>query len=117
MVRDAAASTLTADSPASPTLSLVNGGGPFAVFKALPEYNRANRLYDVGRYEAAFLHYDQAVQLKPDWFSAWLRRGNSLRNLERYKTALASYDRAIKLKPENYWGWTFRGITLSRLER
>lgn len=106
-------------SVASSMISTSNGavGGPFALFKAMPEYNRGNRLYDVGRYEAAFAHYDGAVQFKPDWFSAWLRRGNTLRKLKRHKEALASYDRAIKLKPTHYWGWTFRGIVLAKLER
>jgi tetratricopeptide (TPR) repeat protein len=52
-------------------------------------------------YEQAVESFEQAVQIKPDFFAAWNDRGNSMCNLGRYEEAIRSCRKAISLNP-NY---------------
>ena len=54
------------------TKNLSPSKGIFSIFSAFPEYDRGNRLYDLGRYESAIPYYENAVKIKPDWAIGWL---------------------------------------------
>jgi Tetratricopeptide repeat. len=56
----------------------------FRIFAAFPDYDRGNRLYASGRYEAAIVCYGKAVQIKPDWARAWLNLGKAYKQLHSY---------------------------------
>jgi tetratricopeptide (TPR) repeat protein len=44
---------------------------------------------------------DKAVELRPDWFKGYSRRGDALFKLERYAEAAEAYERGLALEPEN----------------
>ncbi|MBD2635629.1 tetratricopeptide repeat protein [Limnothrix sp. FACHB-881] len=69
------------------------------------------------RYEEAIASFDKALQLSPDFYEAWFRRGCALINLKRYEEAIASFDKAIQFKPDYHYAWDGRGLTLLFLER
>ncbi len=76
-----------------------------------------NRWYELERYEEALASYDKAIEIKPDYYDAWNRRGNALFNLGSFEEALACYDKAIEIKPDYHYAWDNRGLVLNNLGR
>ncbi|MEO0843712.1 MAG: tetratricopeptide repeat protein [Cyanobacteria bacterium J06643_5] len=86
--------------------------------------NKAELLREKGRifdaaeeYEAALVAIDKAIEIKPEYHSAWNNRGQILRELRRLEEAVTSYDKAIEIKPEYYQAWVNRGNILLQLRR
>ena len=73
--------------------------------------------YRRGEYELALKAMDKAIELKPDYATAWYNRGVTLGNLGRYEEALKAYDKAIELKPDYAAAWNNRGVALGKLGR
>jgi len=90
--------------------------GFFSILVAFPKFDRGNKFYRAGRYDAAVVCYKKAVELKPDWLQAWLKLATSLKKLRRYEEAILACDRAISLDSKNYWAWTLRGVSLFCLQ-
>ncbi len=44
---------------------------------------------------------DKVIELRPDWFKGYSRRGDALFKCERYSEAAVAYERALALDPEN----------------
>ena len=44
---------------------------------------------------------DKVIELRPDWFKGYSRRGDALFKFERYSEAAVAYERALALDPEN----------------
>src|SRR5258706_9729583 len=61
--------------------------------------------------------FDKAIGLRPDYASAFCKRGNTLRELKRRDEALASCDRAIALQPDYAEAYNNRGLVLQDLGR
>ena len=81
-------------------------------------FEQGNLCCDLGRYKEAIVSYDQALQIKPDYYLAWENRGFALQELGRYEEAIASYDQALQIKPDYYSGiWVNRGFSLENLGR
>jgi Tfp pilus assembly protein PilF len=53
--------------------------------------------------------YSEAIQLKPDYTSAWNNRGNARHDKGDLEGALADYDEAIRLEPNYASAWNNRG--------
>jgi tetratricopeptide (TPR) repeat protein len=53
------------------------------------------------QYHESLEYYDKALNLDPDFETAWIAKGVSLQNLNRYDEAIACYDRALALDPSN----------------
>ena len=68
-------------------------------------------------YEEAIVSYDKAVQINPDYSTAWFNRGYALMNLGRDEEALASFDKALQIEPDYYQAWNNRGVVLGNLGR
>ena len=49
-------------------------------------------------YKGAIADYTKAIELDPDYASAYYNRGNSKNSLKDYKGAIADYTKAIELK-------------------
>ncbi len=73
--------------------------------------------YALQAYEEALAAFDQALQLKPDFYEAWNNRGIALGNLGKHEEELAAFEQALKLKPDFYEAWNNRGIALGNLGR
>ncbi|NEN89091.1 MAG: tetratricopeptide repeat protein, partial [Okeania sp. SIO3H1] len=52
----------TLDNTNSQSISAANG--IFSIFSAFPEFDRGNRMYNMGRYESAISYYENAVKIK-----------------------------------------------------
>jgi tetratricopeptide (TPR) repeat protein len=80
-------------------------------------YNRGNSYYDQGRYEEALADYDWAIEINPEFASAYSNRGNTYDEQGRTEETLADYDRAIELDPEDAIAYNNRGIIYRKQRR
>ncbi len=71
--------------------------------------------YRLDQYQAAIDDYDAAINLKPDFASAYYFRGTVKRSLGQYKEAIEDYDTAIDLKNDFAFAHYFRGTIRSDL--
>jgi len=78
------------------TSAIWQGGLPAEV---LPRsyYNRAVAYAGMGQQGRAERDYDKAIELAPDYASAFHNRGNLRRHLGRHEDAVADYNRALTL--------------------
>ena len=56
------------------------------------------------------LDFDKAIQLKPDFATAYTGRGLAKGLLGAYKSAILDFDAAIELKPEDANAYCSRGL-------
>jgi tetratricopeptide (TPR) repeat protein len=68
-------------------------------------------------HKEAIASYDKALEIKPDYHTAWYNRGTSLADLGRTEEAIASYDKALEIKPDYHTAWYNRGNSLDKLGR
>jgi Flp pilus assembly protein TadD len=59
-------------------------------------------LSDENKYEEAILHYQEAIQLQPNFGEAYNNLGVALLNLKRYDEALGYFKEAVRLQPGLY---------------
>ena len=71
--------------------------------------------YRLDQYQAAIDDYDAAINLKPDFASAYYFRGTVKRSLGQYKEAIEDYDTAIDFKNDFAFAHYFRGTIRSDL--
>ena len=78
------------------TSAIWQGGLPASI---LPRsyYNRAVAYAGMGQQERAARDYDKAIELAPNYASAFHNRGNLRRHLGRHSEAIVDYDRALTL--------------------
>jgi tetratricopeptide (TPR) repeat protein len=88
---------------------------PFLSQPAEYYFKQGNTFYFEKQYKEAITFFNKAIELKPDYFDAWLNRGIALGDLDCDKEALVSYNRAIELNPNDSDAWFVRGIVLGRL--
>jgi tetratricopeptide (TPR) repeat protein len=69
-----------------------------------------------GRHLAAAGHYRQAVDKKPDDFTAWLALGAALHRAEEIEGARRAYEQAIGLQPDNHLPWHNLGLLAADAE-
>ena len=65
--------------------------------------------YRLDQYQDAIADYDTAINLKPDFASAYYFRGTAKRSLGQYKEAIEDYGTAIDLKDNFAFAYYFRG--------
>jgi superkiller protein 3 len=58
-----------------------------------------------GRSAAAIASYTQAIDLKPDYYEAWTRRGLTLMMLNQFQPALGNFNQAVALRPQFDLAW------------
>ena len=63
-----------------------------------------------GDYDQALKEYDQAIQLKPDFASAYKNRGVTYAQKGDYDRAIQDFDHALKLKPDLASAFNSRGL-------
>lgn len=72
---------------------------------------------DKGDLDRAIADYTEAIQLKPDFFAAYLNRGTAQRKKGEVDLAVADYTQAIQLKSDLYEAYTLRGICYGKKGR
>jgi len=55
---------------------------------------------------------EQAIQLDPNFATAYVNKGNALWGLKRYEEALAAYEQAIQLAPKYAPAHSGKGLVL-----
>ncbi|HEY9670997.1 MAG TPA: tetratricopeptide repeat protein [Waterburya sp.] len=73
-------------------------------------WNVGNELLDLGQFEEALASYNKAIEIKPDFYEAWISRGFVLANLGHYQDALTASNTAVKIKPDYPEGWYNQGV-------
>jgi len=61
--------------------------------------------------------FNKALELKPDFETAWCRKGVALEAIGKYKEALKSFNKALELKPKCFWLHYYQADVLSSLKR
>lgn len=77
---------------------------------------KAQALYGLERYRAAFAAYDRIDRLKPNLVATWQGRGEVLYRLERFEAANTAYNKTLKMQPDNAEVWNRKGKALYKLE-
>jgi tetratricopeptide (TPR) repeat protein len=94
---------------------LARSGGAKPLWQGKQSISAETRLkwgyakYRLDQYKAAIEDYDTAINLKPDFASAYYFRGTAKRSLGEYKAAIEDYGTAIDLKPDFARAYYFRG--------
>lgn len=65
--------------------------------------------YQKGEYEDAIKHYDQAIDINPQFAEAYNNRGTTKDVLGRHEEAIADYDQAIRINPQYAQAYCNRG--------
>jgi tetratricopeptide (TPR) repeat protein len=94
-------------------------------FLASEEYlvNKGAALALLGKFDEALLLYNQALEMKPDFFLGWSNKGLLLHQMahreNNYNEALECYDKAISINPDSpiaYWNKGLTQLTLGQFE-
>ena len=85
---------LTLSKPAKP---LAHGN---QTVSAETYFRRGYMMYELERYQEAIVAYNKAIQLKPDYATAYRARGMAKAFLGQHFAAISDYDKAIQLKPD-----------------
>jgi len=78
-------------------------------------YNYGLVLQGLGKYQQAIASYDFAIQLKPDFSTAYNNRGIAFQKLAQYEEAIASFDGALKCQPAYAQAYFNKGVVLQEL--
>jgi tetratricopeptide (TPR) repeat protein len=77
--------------------------------KYLAHNGLALALFAEGRIDQAFIHYNEAIRLKPDNARLYNYRARAYTKLGQYQHAFEDYNEAIRLKPDYANGYNDRG--------
>jgi serine/threonine protein kinase/regulator of sirC expression with transglutaminase-like and TPR domain len=78
---------------------------------------RADELFQQGRFADAVPWYEKVVQIQPDGTTAWFKLALAQENLGYTEAAVIAYDRILQLQPDDYLVWLKRGKALEQLGR
>lgn len=76
---------------------------------------RADELFQKGRFEEAAQCYHKVIQAQPKAMTARFKLAIALETLERYEDAISAYDQIIQQQPEDYLAWVKKGKALESL--
>lgn len=80
-------------------------------------FDKGFELYKKDEYHEAIKAFDKAIEYKPDFSVAYLRRGASKAELSQHKKAILDYNESIRLKPNNSVAYFSRGISYTSLTK
>ncbi len=79
-------------------------------------YNLLGMTYfDKGQYNQTIVNLDKAIDLEPNYESAFVNRANTYNRMGQYDKAFADYDKAISLNPNDSLNYNNRGSTYSKI--
>jgi tetratricopeptide (TPR) repeat protein len=90
---------------------------PTADIAKLSHATKANDLSLRGEYDEAIICYDKALEIDPNYATAWCFKGNALRTLKKYDEAIICYDKALEIDPNYATAWNHKGMWLDTFQR
>jgi tetratricopeptide (TPR) repeat protein len=88
---------------AVPGCSVINSN------QAVAHYNNGVTLGDAGKYDEAIAEYNQAIEIDPNYVSAYINLGWAYYQKKQYDLAITYYAKAIELDPDDITGYNGRG--------
>ncbi len=88
-----------------------------ATVTSVEYYNQGLEYNFIGRYDAAILSFDTALNLQPNYADAWIDRGHALYNLGRYEEALESYNKSLEIDPDLFQVWYYKADVYTKLHQ
>jgi tetratricopeptide (TPR) repeat protein len=76
-----------------------------------------DNLSRLGRHEEAIAAFAKAIDLKPDYWEAWGKRGQAYLKLGEKDKALADCFHLVEQNPRQAWAWNFRGVAYNKLDQ
>lgn len=79
-----------------------------------------------GVYDSAYMYFDNALRLKPDYVEAWHYKGviyseqadkDPARKAEHVNNAVAAFDKALSMDPKYYESYIQKGYTLGKINQ
>ena len=79
-------------------------------------YNRGFAKYNLKDFQGAILDFNKALELKPNYFEAFIARGQSFSKQDNHPLAIQDYNEAIRLNPLEGTAYFSRGLSKNKLE-
>ncbi|HEY9888913.1 MAG TPA: serine/threonine-protein kinase, partial [Candidatus Obscuribacterales bacterium] len=78
---------------------------------------RADELFEQGRFHEAARCYEKVVSVQPQAMTAWFKLGMALENIEQYALAAKAYKMVTQRQSEDYLAWLKLGKVWERLRK
>jgi eukaryotic-like serine/threonine-protein kinase len=75
------------------------------ILLAKADFLAANQMY-----QQAINVYNQAIEIKPNFYQAWLAKGKVLTQLGQEQKALVALDKALQIRPQSYLALQAKGL-------
>lgn len=73
---------------------------------------RADILFDIGKYDKSTLCYDAALRIDPSDVYLLNKQGDNLTRLNRFDEAIECYDKALAIEEDNEYIWNNKAIAM-----
>ncbi|HEY2353679.1 MAG TPA: tetratricopeptide repeat protein [Gaiellaceae bacterium] len=83
----------------------------------MSNFERAEELNKIGKWDQALPYAERAVSDDRQWAGNWCLLGWTLHELGRYRESLSAVDEALRLSPDSEWAHRTRSATLAKLGR
>ena len=80
-------------------------------------YNLADTYRQQQRWQQAASAFQQAIELRPDFFWSYHHLGDALSHLQQWQHSAKAYRRAVELDPSFFWSWHNLGDALTKLQQ
>ncbi len=93
-------------------------------FKAIAKIDDWSKVYNLAetyqkeeRWQQAAQAFEQAIELKEDFFWSYHHLGDTLSRLQQWQQATQAYGKAVKFDPDFFWSWHNLGDALTKLQQ
>ncbi len=69
-----------------------------------------------GQSQNAIACYTKAIELQPNYYEAWVRRGLALMLLEKFQPAIANFNQAVALKMDLDLAWYLKAYCHAQMQ-
>jgi tetratricopeptide (TPR) repeat protein len=81
-------------------------------------YKNLGNAYFVGlKYNKALEAYNNAIDIKPNYYEAWKDKGVVLSNLGRHDESIKAFNKVLEITPKAYEDWNNKALALYALGR
>jgi tetratricopeptide (TPR) repeat protein len=75
----------------------------------------ANVYQEIGSHLMAIEYYEKSIEIKKNFYQAYINKGLAQKNIKDYKGALQSFNKAIEIEPKDIEAYISRGNLLSEI--